>query len=94
MLASVINEAGVLLPEPGVGAMSRPVITVRQNPVRDEVDVQIGRERVNISGKTMSELEYSTERLIEDLYDAAVRDVRASLRPSDHRCRSRLYGSD
>jgi hypothetical protein len=65
--------------------MSRPVITVRQNPVRDEVDVQIGRERVNISGKTMSELEYSTERLIEDLYDAAVRDVRASLRPSENR---------
>lgn len=63
--------------------MSRPVITVRQNPVRDEVDVQIGRERVNI--KTMSELEYSTERLIEDLYDAAVRDVRASLRPSENR---------
>lgn len=62
--------------------MSRPLMTAIEDPTRMAVDVRIGRERVTLTRAMLEADAYGgTQRWMTELYDAAVRDVRASLSP-------------
>jgi hypothetical protein len=78
------------------GAMTRA--HVREDPSCDAVHAWMGRERVTITGESIRAMAYgggnAMERVMEELYEAAKRDVRASLGPLDHpKCRTVRVGN-
>lgn len=61
----------------------RPYIAAHEDSTRDAVTITMGRERVSIRGEALRQAAYdgSMENVLASVYDAAKRDVHASMSP-------------